>query len=52
MNGNNKTTADINEKEKTCTIEKIDTCKYWIIEKTNILNKPPARLMEKKNNKS
>ena len=47
-----KIRADINEKETKETIAKINKAKSWFFEKINKINKPLARLINKKREKN
>ena len=47
-----KIRADINEKEMKETIAKINKTKSWFLEKINKIDKPLARLIKKKREKT
>ena len=47
-----KIKAEINEKETKETIPKINKTKSWFFEKINKINKPLARLIKKKREKT
>ena len=47
-----KTRAEINEKETEETTAKINKTKSWFFEKINKIDKPLARLIEKKREKN
>ena len=47
-----KIRSEINEKEMNKTIAKINKTKSWFLEKINKINKPLARLIKKKREKT